>query len=115
MIVKTYCQDGRADALNTATSRTRVCTAATSSPTGSSTSPALCVRTACCSSPCAGTPRRDRTRPRAGGPPTARRRDGLYVVIADSEDMPRISMVTVDGKLALLCMGDNLADCNHLA
>ena len=44
-------------------------------------------------------------RPRAGGPPTARRRDGLYVVIADSEDMSRISVVTVDGKLALLRMG----------
>lgn len=45
----------------------------------------------------------------------ARRRDGLCVVVADSEDMPQLSMVTVDGELALLRMGDNLVDCNRLA
>lgn len=61
--------------------------------------------------PRAGTGRARRT----GGLPIARRHDGFYVVIADSEDMPRLFMVTVDGKLALLRMGDNLADCNHLA
>ncbi len=52
---------------------------------------------------------------RAGGPPHSpqarralRRRD-------DSEDVPQLSMVTVDGELALLRVGDGLVDCNRLA
>ena len=49
------------------------------------------------------------------GLPIARRRDGLCVVVADSEDVPQLSMVTVDGELALLRVGDGLVDCNHLA
>ncbi|WP_072500635.1 hypothetical protein [Olsenella phocaeensis] len=49
------------------------------------------------------------------GLPIARRRDGLCVVVADSEDVPQISMVTVDSELALLRVGDGLVDCNHLA
>lgn len=49
------------------------------------------------------------------GLPIARRRDGLCVVIADSEDVPQLSMVTVDGELALLRVGDGLVDCNRLA
>ena len=49
------------------------------------------------------------------GLPIALRRDGLCVVVADSEDMPQISMVTVDGELALLRVGDGLVDCNRLA
>lgn len=49
------------------------------------------------------------------GLPIARRRDGLCVVISDSEDVPQLSMVTVDGELALLRVGDGLADCNRLA
>lgn len=49
------------------------------------------------------------------GLPIARRRDGLCVVIADSEDVPQLSMVTVDGELALLRVGDELVDCNCLA
>lgn len=36
----------------------------------------------------------------------ARRYDGLCAV-ADSEDVPQLSMVTVDGELALLRMGDS--------
>ncbi|WP_417118829.1 hypothetical protein [Olsenella phocaeensis] len=49
------------------------------------------------------------------GLPIARRRDGLCVVVADGEDVPRLSMVTVDGELALLRVGDGLVDCNRLA
>ena len=49
------------------------------------------------------------------GLPIAHRRDGLCVVIADSEDVPQLSMVTVDGELALLRVGDGLVDCNRLA
>lgn len=49
------------------------------------------------------------------GLPIARRRDGLCVVVADSEDVPQLSMVTVDGELALLRVGDGLVDCNRLA
>lgn len=49
------------------------------------------------------------------GLPIARRRDGLCIVVADSEDVPQLSMVTVDGELALLCVGDGLVDCNRLA
>lgn len=45
----------------------------------------------------------------------ARRRDGLCVVVADSEDVPQLAMVTVDGELALLRVGDGLVDCNRLA
>lgn len=48
------------------------------------------------------------------GLPIARRRDGLCVV-ADSEDVPQLAMVTVDGELALLRVGDGLVDCNRLA
>lgn len=47
--------------------------------------------------------------------PIARRRDGFCVVIADSEDIPQLSMVTVDGELALLRVGDSFVDCNRLA
>ena len=47
--------------------------------------------------------------------PIARRRDGLCVVVANSEDVPQLSMVTVDGELALLRVGDGLVDCNRLA
>lgn len=49
------------------------------------------------------------------GLPIARRRDGLCVVIADSEDVPQLSMVTVDGELALLRVGDDIVGCNRLA
>ena len=49
------------------------------------------------------------------GLPIARRRDGLCIVVADSEDVPQLSMVTVDGELALLRVGDDLVDCNRLA
>ena len=49
------------------------------------------------------------------GLPIARRRDGLCIVVADSEDVPQLSMVTVDGELALLRVGDGLVDCNRLA
>lgn len=49
------------------------------------------------------------------GLPIARRRDGLCVVVADSEDVPQLSMVMVDGELALLRVGDGLVDCNRLA
>lgn len=49
------------------------------------------------------------------GLPIARRRDGLCVVVADSEDVPQLSMVTVNGELALLRVGDGLVDCNRLA
>ena len=40
------------------------------------------------------------------GLPIARRRDGLCVVVADSEDVTQLSMATVDGELALLRVGD---------
>ena len=49
------------------------------------------------------------------GLPIARRRDGLCIVVADSEDVPQLSMVTADGELALLRVGDGLVDCNRLA
>ena len=49
------------------------------------------------------------------GLPIAYRRDGLCVVVADGEDVPQLSMVTVDGELALLRVGDSLVDCNRLA
>ena len=49
------------------------------------------------------------------GLPIARRRDGLCVVVADGEDVPQLSMGTVDGELALLRVGDGLVDCNRLA
>lgn len=49
------------------------------------------------------------------GLPIARRRDGLCIVVADSEDVPQLAMVTVDGELALLRVGDGLVDCNRLA
>lgn len=49
------------------------------------------------------------------GLPIARRRDGLCVIVADSEDVPQLSMATVDGELALLRVGDSLVDCNRLA
>lgn len=49
------------------------------------------------------------------GLPIARRRDGLCIVVADSKDVLRLSMVTVDGELALLRVGDGLVDCNRLA
>ncbi|WP_282742568.1 hypothetical protein [Olsenella uli] len=35
--------------------------------------------------------------------------------MADSEDVPQLYMVTVDGELALLRVGDGLVDCNRLA
>ena len=49
------------------------------------------------------------------GLPIARGRDGLCIVVADSEDVPQLSMVTADGELALLRVGDGLVDCNRLA
>ena len=49
------------------------------------------------------------------GLPIAHRRDGLCVVVADGEDVPQLSMVTVDGELALLRVGDSLVDCSRLA
>ncbi len=49
------------------------------------------------------------------GLPIARRRDGLCVVVANSEDVPQLAMVTVDGELTLLRVGDGLVDCNRLA
>jgi hypothetical protein len=49
------------------------------------------------------------------GLPIARRRDGPCVVVTDSEDVPQLSMVTVDGELALLRVRDGLVDCNRLA
>lgn len=49
------------------------------------------------------------------GLPIARRHDGLCVVVADSNDVPQLSMVTVDGELAFLRVGDGLVDCNRLA
>lgn len=35
--------------------------------------------------------------------------------MADSEDVPQLSMVTVDSELALLRVGDGLVNCNRLA
>ncbi|MDP9860694.1 hypothetical protein J2S71_002390 [Olsenella profusa DSM 13989] len=49
------------------------------------------------------------------GLPIAHRRDGLCVVVADGVDVPQLSMVMVDGELALLRVGDGLVDCNRLA
>ncbi|WP_282710937.1 hypothetical protein [Lancefieldella sp. Marseille-Q7238] len=34
--------------------------------------------------------------------------------MADSEDVPQLSMVTMDGELALLRIGDGLVNCNRL-
>lgn len=49
------------------------------------------------------------------GLPITRRHDGLCVVMADSEDVSLLSMVTVNSELALLRMGNDLVNCNHLA
>ena len=49
------------------------------------------------------------------GLPIARRRDGLCVVVTDGVDVPQLSMVTVDGELALLRVGDGLVNCSRLA
>lgn len=46
--------------------------------------------------------------------PIACRCNGLCVVMADSEDVPQLSMMMVDDELALLRVGDDLVDCNLL-
>ena len=116
MIVKTYYQDGRTDAFDTANLtdasmyRGNVVTNWSLDLSGAMREGGILVLSMrWYPTPGQGAP--------AGpeGLPIARRRDGLCVVVADSEDVPRLSMVTVDGELALLRVGDGLADCNRLA
>lgn len=49
------------------------------------------------------------------GLPIARRRDGWSFVIADSEDLPHLTIAKVDGEVVLLRAGGELVDCNRLA
>ena len=49
------------------------------------------------------------------GLPIARRRDGWSFVVADSEDLPHLTMTKVDGEIVLLRAGGELVDCNCLA
>ena len=116
MIVKTYYQDGRTDAFDTAnltdasTYRGNVITNWSLDLSGAMREGGMLLLSM-------------RWYPASGqdapagpeGLPIARRRDGLCVVVADSEDVPQLSMVTVDGELALLRVGGGLVDCNRLA
>ena len=115
MIVKTYYQDGRTDAFDTtnltdaSTYRGNVVTNWSFDPSGAMREGGVLLLSM-------------RWYPAPGqdapaGPedlPIVRRRDGLCVVVADSEDVPQLSMVTMDGELALLRTGDGLVDCNRL-
>lgn len=49
------------------------------------------------------------------GLPIARRRDGWSFVVADSEDLPHLTMAKADGEVVLLRAGAELVDCNRLA
>lgn len=49
------------------------------------------------------------------GLPIARRRDGWSFVVADSEDLPHLTMAKADGEVVLLRAGGELVDCNRLA
>lgn len=116
MIVKTYYQDGRTDAFDTAnltdasTYRGNVITNWSLDLSGAMSEGGMLLL----SMRWYPAPGQDAP---AGpeGLPIARRRDGLCVVVADSEDVPQLSMVTVDGELALLRVGGGLVDCNRLA
>ena len=116
MIVKTYYQDGRTDAFDTANLtdasmyRGNVVTNWSLDLSGAMSEGSMLLL----SMRWYPAPGQDAP---AGpeGLPIDRRRDGLCVVIADSEDVPQLSMVTVDGELALLRVGDGLVDCNRLA
>ena len=115
MIVKTYYQDGRMDAFDTANLtdasmyRGNVITNWSLDLSGATREGGMLLL----SMRWYPTPGQDAP---AGpeGLPIARRRDGLCIVIADSGDVPQLSMVTVDGELALLRVGDGLVDCNRL-
>ena len=116
MIVKTYYQDGRTDAFDTANLtdasmyRGNVITNWSLDLSGAMSEDGMLLLSM-------------RWYPASGqdapagpeGLPIARRRDGLCIVVADSEDVPQLSMVTVDGELALLRVGDGLVDCSRLA
>ena len=116
MIVKTHYQDGRTDAFDTAnltdasTYRGNVVTNWSLDLSGAMSEGGMLLL----SMRWYPAPGQDAP---AGpeGLPIAHRRDGLCVVVADGEDVPQLSMVTVDGELALLRVGDGLVDCNHLA
>ena len=116
MIVKTYYQDGRTDAFDTANLtdasmyRGNVVTNWSLDLSGAMSEGSMLLL----SMRWYPAPGQDAP---AGpeGLPIARRRDGLCIVVADSEDVPQLSMVTVDGELALLRVGDGLVDCNRLA
>ena len=116
MIVKTYYQDGRTDAFDTAnltdasTYRGNVITNWSLDLSGAMREGGMLLLSM------RWYPAPGQNAP-AGpeGLPIARRRDGLCVVVADSEDVPQLSMVTVDGELALLRVGGGLVDCNRLA
>lgn len=116
MIVKTYYQDGRTDAFDTANLtdasmyRRNVITNWSLDLSGAMSEGSMLLL----SMRWYPAPGQDAP---AGpeGLPIARRRDGLCIVVADSEDVPQLSMVTVDGELALLRVGDGLVDCNRLA
>ena len=116
MIVKTYYQDGRTDAFDTANLtdasmyRGNVITNWSLDLSGAMSEDGMLLL----SMRWYPAPGQDAP---AGpeGLPIARRRDGLCIVVADSEDVPQLSMVTVDGELALLRVGDGLVDCNRLA
>ena len=116
MIVKTYYQDGRTDAFDTANLtdasmyRGNVITNWSLDLSGAMSEDGMLLL----SMRWYPAPGQDAP---AGpeGLPIARRRDGLCIVVADSEDVPQLSMVTVDGELALLRVGDGPVDCNRLA
>ena len=116
MIVKTYYRDGRMDAFDTAnltdasTYRGNVATNWSLDLSGAMSEGGMLLL----SMRWYPAPGQDAP---AGpeGLPIARRRDGLCIVVANSEDVPQLSMVTVDGELALLRVGDGLVDCNRLA
>lgn len=51
---------------------------------------------------------------KAAGPkglPIARRRDGFSFVLADRNDLPRVTMVTLDGQVVLMRAAGELVDC----
>ena len=116
MIVKTYYQDGRTDAFDTANLtdasmyRGNVITNWSLDLSGAMSEDGMLLL----SMRWYPAPGQDAP---AGpeGLPIARRRDGLCIVVADSEDVPQLSMVTVDGELALLRVEDGLVDCSRLA
>lgn len=49
------------------------------------------------------------------GLPIARRREGWSFVVADSDDLPHLTMAKADGEVVLLRAGGGLVDCNRLA